>query len=131
VTPNLYEAGALTETPIAGTMREMAAQGRLLIEAGARAALIKGGDLSGEPVDVLVTPDETRVFHGRRIETRHTHGTGCALSAAIAAELARGAALIDAIATAKAWLEGALAASEALDMGEGRGPPHHFYALWR
>ncbi len=131
VTPNLYEAGALTETPVAGNMQEMTAQGRLLLEAGARAALIKGGDLSGEPVDVLVTPEETRVFHGRRIETRHTHGTGCALSAAIAAELARGAALIDAIAAAKAWLEGALAAAEALDMGEGRGPPHHFYASWR
>jgi len=131
VTPNLHEASALTDRPRARRMDEMAAQGRLLIEAGAHAVLVTGGDLAGEPVDVLVVEGgETRVFHGRRVETRHTHGTGCALSAAIAAELARGEDLIDAIATAKAWLEGALAAAERLDMGEGRGPPHHFFATW-
>jgi hydroxymethylpyrimidine/phosphomethylpyrimidine kinase len=92
---------------------------------------VKGGDLAGEPVDVLLADGETRLFHGRRIDTRHTHGTGCALSSAIAAGLAKGDGLIDAIAAAKAWLEGALEAAEALDLGEGRGPPHHFHALWR
>ncbi|WP_457799085.1 bifunctional hydroxymethylpyrimidine kinase/phosphomethylpyrimidine kinase [Methylocystis sp. S23] len=131
VTPNLLEAAALTETPQAKAVEEMAAQGALLVEAGARAALVTGGDLAGDPVDVLVAEGETRLFHGRRIETRHTHGTGCALSAAIAAGLAKGEPLIDAVAAAKAWLEGALEAAEALEMGEGRGPPHHFYALWR
>lgn len=131
VTPNIFEAGALTETPAARGVDEMTAQARLLVEAGARAALVKGGDLSSEPVDVLVADGETRLFHGRRVATRHTHGTGCALSSAIAAELAKGASLIDAVATAKVWLEGALAAAEALDMGEGRGPPHHFHAMWR
>ncbi|PPD46143.1 MAG: bifunctional hydroxymethylpyrimidine kinase/phosphomethylpyrimidine kinase [Methylocystis sp.] len=131
VTPNIYEAGALTETPKARGIDEMAAQGLLLIEAGAKAVLVKGGDLAGEPVDVLVADGETRLFHGRRIETRHTHGTGCALSSAIAAGLAKGDSLIDAIATAKVWLEGALEAAEALEMGKGRGPPHHLHALWR
>jgi hydroxymethylpyrimidine/phosphomethylpyrimidine kinase len=128
VTPNIFEAAALTDTPQAGDVAAMTAQGRMLIEAGAKAVLVKGGDLAGEPVDVLVADGETRLFHGRRIETRHTHGTGCALSSAIAAELAKGATLIDAIATAKVWLEGALAAADALQLGDGRGPPHHFHA---
>jgi hydroxymethylpyrimidine/phosphomethylpyrimidine kinase len=131
VTPNIHEAGALTQTPPAEGIEAMIAQARLLVAAGARAALVKGGDLAGEPVDVLVAEGETRLFRGRRIDTRHTHGTGCALSSAIAAGLAKGDCLIDAIAAAKAWLEGALEAAEALDLGEGRGPPHHFHALWR
>lgn len=127
VTPNIFEAAALTETPQARGVDEMTAQARLLMEAGAKAVLVKGGDLAGAPVDVLVCEGETRLFHGRRIDTRHTHGTGCALSAAIAAELGKGAALVDAIATAKVWLEGALEAAEALRLGEGRGPPDHFF----
>jgi hydroxymethylpyrimidine/phosphomethylpyrimidine kinase len=131
VTPNVLEAAALTETRQARNVDELAAQGRLLVAAGARAVLVKGGDLAGAPVDVLVADGETRFFHGRRIETRHTHGTGCALASAIAAGLAKGEPLIDAIAAAKAWLEGALDAAEALDPGDGRGPPHHFHALWR
>lgn len=129
VTPNIHEAAALTHTPEARGVDEMTAQGRLLIEAGAKAVLVKGGDLSGAPVDVLVADGETRIFHGRRIETRHTHGTGCALSAAIAAGLAKGEPLIDAIAAAKIWLEGALESAEALDLGDGRGPPDHLFAL--
>jgi hydroxymethylpyrimidine/phosphomethylpyrimidine kinase len=131
VTPNLYEAAALTETPRAETVEALAAQGALLIEAGARAVLVKGGDLAGDPVDVLIADGETRLFKGRRIVTRHTHGTGCALSSAIAAGLAKGASLIDAVAAAKSWLEGALEAADALEMGDGRGPPHHFFAMWR
>lgn len=132
VTPNVFEAAALTETPAAKTVEALAAQASLLIEAGAAAVLAKGGDLAGDPVDVLAIDGDIRFFRGRRIETRHTHGTGCALSSAIAAGLAKGASLVDAVAAAKSWLEGALDAAEALEMGEeGRGPPHHFYALWR
>ena len=134
VTPNLFEAAALTNTPIATTPTEMAAQGQALIARGARAVLVKGGDLAGAPVDVLVTEGEARLFHGRRIATRHTHGTGCALSAVITAELAKGASLIDAIATAKSWLENALESADdlakALGVSAGRGPPHHFFSLW-
>ncbi|MGB5085603.1 MAG: PfkB family carbohydrate kinase, partial [Methylocystis silviterrae] len=131
VTPNLHEASALTQTPLATSAEEMAAQGRLLCAAGAHAVLVKGGDLEGEPVDVLFERGERRIFRGRRVPTRNTHGTGCALSSAIACELAKGASLIDAIAAAKVWLEGALEAADQLRLSEGRGPPHHFYALWR
>jgi len=131
VTPNLHEASALTQTPLASNADEMAEQARLLCGAGARAVLVKGGDLDGEPIDVLFEAGERRLFHGRRVPTRNTHGTGCALSSAIACELAKGAPLIDAIAAAKVWLVGALEAADALRLGEGRGPPHHFYALWR
>lgn len=131
VTPNLYEASALTQTPLAKNADEMAAQARLLCDAGAHAVLVKGGDLEGEPVDVLFEAGEKRIFRGRRVPTRNTHGTGCALSSAIACELAKGAPLIDAIAAAKVWLEAALEAADQLRLSEGRGPPHHFYALWR
>jgi hydroxymethylpyrimidine/phosphomethylpyrimidine kinase len=131
VTPNLYEASALTQTPLARNPDEMAAQARLLCEAGAHAVLVKGGDLEGEPIDVLFEAGERRIFRGRRILTRNTHGTGCALSSAIACELAKGAPLIDAIATAKVWLEGALEAADTLRLSDGRGPLHHFFALWR
>ncbi|MFO1125850.1 MAG: bifunctional hydroxymethylpyrimidine kinase/phosphomethylpyrimidine kinase [Methylocystis sp.] len=131
VTPNLHEASALTQTALASNADEMTAQARRLCEAGARAVLVKGGDLAGEPIDVLFEAGEKRVFHGRRIATRNTHGTGCALSSAIACELAKGASLIDAIAVAKAWLEGALEAADTLGLSEGRGPPHHFFAPWR
>lgn len=131
VTPNIHEAAALTGTARAATVEDMAAQGRRLRDAGARAVLVKGGDLDGEPTDVLISAGETRVFRGRRVDTRHTHGTGCALSSAIACQLARGAPLTDAIAAAKSWLERALESAEALRLSNGRGPPHHFHALWR
>lgn len=134
ITPNLIEAAALTATSIATTPEAMAAQGQAMIAGGARAVLVTGGDLTSAPVDVLTTAGETRLFHGRRIATRHSHGTGCALSAAIAAELAKGAPLIDAIATAKIWLENALESADelatALGVRTGRGPPHHFFSLW-
>lgn len=130
VTPNIFEAAALTAMGPASSTAEMVAQGRALLARGARAVLVKGGDLAGAPIDVLVTGDETRLFHGRRVVTRHTHGTGCALSAAITAELAKGRPLTDAIATAKSWLENALESADdlagALGVSAGRGPPHHF-----
>ncbi len=131
LTPNLDEAAALTNTPRARTPEEMADQARQLVALGARAALVTGGDLDGAPVDALAADGEVRFFAGRRIATRHTHGTGCALSAAIASRLAQGDGLIDAIVAAKSWLEAALAAADSLNDGDGRGPPHHFFELWR
>jgi len=130
-TPNLSEAAALTGAPPARHLQEMEKQARWLVSLGAKAALVKGGHLAGEPVDVLFDGARVHFFHGRRIETRNTHGTGCALSAAIAARLAHGDALIDAITQAKRWLESALEASNDVDVGGGHGPPHHFHALWR
>jgi hydroxymethylpyrimidine/phosphomethylpyrimidine kinase len=130
-TPNLFEAAALTGAPLARDPDGMAAQARALVARGARAALVKGGHLDGEPVDVFYDGGELRLFRGRRIETRNTHGTGCALSSAIAARLAHGSDLTAAVAEAKSWLEGALAAADELKVGGGHGPLHHFHALWR
>lgn len=131
MTPNLLEAAVLTGEDVARDPQEMERQARKLAALGAKAALVKGGHLAGEPVDVLFDGAQVTCFHGRRIETQNTHGTGCALSAAIAARLAHGDALIDAIAQAKRWLEAALEASRDLKVGRGHGPPHHFHALWR
>jgi hydroxymethylpyrimidine/phosphomethylpyrimidine kinase len=130
VTPNLAEAAALTATPLARTPEDMAAQARLLVDAGAQVALVKGGHLDGAPIDVLVTGGGEIRLVGRRIATKNTHGTGCALSAAIAAELARGAPLEAAVASAKQWLEGALAAGADVALGAGAGPPDHLWT-WR
>lgn len=130
ITPNLAEAAILTGAEPARSVEEMAAQARLLVAAGAQAALVKGGHLEGAPCDVLCAEGELSIFPGARVATRNTHGTGCALSSAIAAGLARGFALRRAVAEAKAWLTQALAAGDALKLGVGAGPPHHFWALW-
>ncbi|MBY6241573.1 bifunctional hydroxymethylpyrimidine kinase/phosphomethylpyrimidine kinase [Methylosinus sp. Sm6] len=131
ITPNLDEAAALLGGGRARDGAAMAEQARALVALGARAALVKGGHLAGAPVDILFDGTQIHEFAGRRVATRNTHGTGCALSAAIAARLAHGAALVAAVAEAKAWLEGALAAADELALGGGAGPPHHFYAAWR
>jgi len=131
ITPNLAEAAVLTGAPLARGVEEMAAQAHMLVARGARAVLVKGGHLAGEPADVLHDGREVRIFPGRRVETRHTHGTGCALSSAVAAHLAQGANLPEAVADARRWLEDALAAADELAVGRGAGPPHHFFELWR
>lgn len=121
VTPNLQEAAALTGIDAQGAdgMREA---GMALIARGAGAALVKGGHLEGAPIDLLVTPDgHGRPFSGRRIDTPHTHGTGCFLSAAIAAYLARGHRLEHAIRCAKDLLTEAL--EHPAKTGKGRGYP--------
>lgn len=130
VTPNLSEAAALLGGAQAKDASAMAEQARALTALGARAALVKGGHLAGEPIDILFDGARIHEFPGRRIATTNTHGTGCALSSAIAARLAHGAALVEAIAEAKSWLEAALARADGLALGAGCGPPHHFHALW-
>jgi hydroxymethylpyrimidine/phosphomethylpyrimidine kinase len=130
VTPNLAEAAVLTGTTLARDADEMTAQARALVQQGARAALVKGGHLPGDPADLLFANGEPRIFSGRRVATRHAHGTGCALASAIAANLAKGFPLVEAVAGAKTWLERALEAGEALHLGAGAGPPNHFWELW-
>ncbi|MCB1384332.1 MAG: bifunctional hydroxymethylpyrimidine kinase/phosphomethylpyrimidine kinase [Nitratireductor sp.] len=135
VTPNLHEAARITGGDLAATRAGMIAQGRAILAMGARAALIKGGHAElaaddGESADVLVTASGEHWFSARRIDTRNTHGTGCSLSSAIAANLANGMALDAAVAAAKAWLTGAIAASDRLTVGKGPGPVHHFHNLW-
>ncbi|MCB1480816.1 MAG: bifunctional hydroxymethylpyrimidine kinase/phosphomethylpyrimidine kinase [Rhodobiaceae bacterium] len=131
VTPNMHEAAVLAGGEVAGNIDGMILQGRTLLRAGAKTVLVKGGHLDGDAVDVLVGAGEPRLFSAPRIETSNTHGTGCTLSSAIAARLAHGDALEDAIAAAKSYLSGALAASGELHVGSGHGPVHHFHALWK
>ncbi|WAJ29366.1 bifunctional hydroxymethylpyrimidine kinase/phosphomethylpyrimidine kinase [Antarcticirhabdus aurantiaca] len=133
VTPNLAEAALLTARPVATSEAEMEEQGRRILDLGARAVLVKGGHLGGaDSADILVRPDAApRRFAAPRIDTTSDHGTGCTLSAAVAAGLARDLALEDAVEAAKRYLSAALAGAAQLDLGHrGRGPVHHFHALW-
>src|SRR5690606_17729753 len=127
LTPNLPEAARLLDARPARDEREMVEQGRALIELGPRAVLMKGGHARG-PVctDLLVGPAGVTRFEAPRVETRNTHGTGCTLSAAIAAGLAHGLPLAEAVARAHAWLQEAIRAADRLRVGSGNGPVHHF-----
>jgi hydroxymethylpyrimidine/phosphomethylpyrimidine kinase len=123
LTPNLPEAEALTGIMIheAGDLRRAACR---LREMGARAVLIKGGHREGDATDLLFDGAEWREFPAERLETRHTHGTGCTYSAAITAGLARGESLMDAVARAKRFVHEAIRTSPGL--GSGAGPLNHF-----
>lgn len=131
ITPNLLEAAALVDSEVAANEAEMHAQAERLLDLGARAVLIKGGHASGaESVDLLVEPAGVARFAARRIATDNTHGSGCTLSAAIAAFLAKGAALADAVGAAKTFISEAIAAADRLEIGSGHGPVHHLHAWW-
>jgi len=123
ITPNLAEAEVLTGIAIrtTGDMRQAA---RRLHERGARAVLVKGGHLEGDPADLLFDGSEFREFPAARIPTRHTHGTGCTYSAAITAGLAHGLTLAGAVERAKAFITEAIRTSPGL--GCGAGPVNHF-----
>jgi hydroxymethylpyrimidine/phosphomethylpyrimidine kinase len=131
LTPNLPEAARLLGEGEADTPEAAAAQGRRLLGLGLRAVLMKGGHGRGALcTDLLVTEAGTFRFEAPRIDTLHTHGTGCTLSSAIAAGLARGLPLVEAVGAAHTWLHAAIRAGRALGVGGGRGPVHHFHALW-
>jgi hydroxymethylpyrimidine/phosphomethylpyrimidine kinase len=131
VTPNLAEAAALTDGAIALDDNEMRAQGEKLLAQGAAAVLIKGGHRAGaESVDFLVEPGRYLRLAAPRVATKNTHGTGCTLSSAIAAGLAKGLSLQEAAQQAKAYVSAALAAADRLVVGSGRGPLHHFHPWW-
>lgn len=124
VTPNRLEAEALLGSPIR-TLEEAKAAAMALLELGPRAVLLKGGHLEGEEaVDLLATRERVQAFSAPRVRTRNTHGTGCTLSAAIAALLAQGKPLEEAVAQAKAYLTRAL--ETAPPLGRGHGPLNHF-----
>jgi hydroxymethylpyrimidine/phosphomethylpyrimidine kinase len=128
ITPNLPEAAALLDAPLARDESDMAAQARKLLALGAGAVLIKGGHGSGpESVDLLVEPDGCARFAALRVATENTHGTGCTLASAVAAGLAKGRALGEAVREAKAYVSAAIAAADRLKIGSGRGPLHHFH----
>ena len=123
VTPNAPEAQVLTGRAVT-TIAELRDAARALLDFGASAAMVKGGHLEGPAVDVLATPDSVVELHADRVATRHTHGTGCTLSAAIAARLALGDDLASAVAQAKAYVERAI--RQAPGLGHGHGPLQHF-----
>ncbi len=130
VTPNLPEAEALTGMAIR-TRADMEAAGRRLLQMGARAAVVKGGHLGGGgAADLLIAADGSRLWlEADRVETRHTHGTGCTFSAAIAAGLARGLELPEAVSLAKEFIT--LAIRTAPGIGAGNGPTNHLAWLER
>jgi hydroxymethylpyrimidine/phosphomethylpyrimidine kinase len=127
----LAEAAVLLDTPIASNEVAMLNQARRLLDAGAKAVLIKGGHHDGaESVDLFVDADGVDRLAAPRFATRNTHGTGCTLSAAVAAGLAKGLTLIEAVRAAKNYVTGAIAAADRLSIGWGHGPVHHFYRHW-
>jgi hydroxymethylpyrimidine/phosphomethylpyrimidine kinase len=131
LTPNLDEAAALLGAAVARDDDEMRAQAEKLLELGAGAVLIKGGHGGGpDSADLLVEPAGSTRFAARRIKTENTHGTGCTLSSAIAAGLAKGFLLGEAVGEAKTYVSAAIAAADRLKIGGGRGPLHHFSKWW-
>ncbi|CAM5213717.1 Hydroxymethylpyrimidine/phosphomethylpyrimidine kinase OS=Castellaniella defragrans OX=75697 GN=HNR28_001463 PE=4 SV=1 [Castellaniella defragrans] len=135
ITPNLPEAGVLLEQSPVDNVKDMRRTAerlrRLMHDDGERWVYLKGGHLPGrETMDMLHDGDRLIELPGTRIETPNTHGTGCTLSAALAALLARGLDLPEAAREAKVYLERAIAASGMLKVGSGHGPVHHFHAWW-
>jgi hydroxymethylpyrimidine/phosphomethylpyrimidine kinase len=129
VTPNLPEAAALLDEPIATNRAAIERQARKILRLGCSAVLVKGGHGEGEEsIDYLVTANAMKVFSAPRIATSNTHGTGCTLSSAIAAGLAKGQSLETAVDHAKRYVSAAIAAADTLRVGHGHGPIHHFHA---
>jgi hydroxymethylpyrimidine/phosphomethylpyrimidine kinase len=128
ITPNLPEAAALLDAPVAADAAEIENQGRRLLALGSGAVLIKGGHGQGtESIDYLVTANGVVALAAPRVASHNTHGTGCSLSSAIAAGLAKGEDLQTAVRDAKTYVTAAIAAADRLDVGRGHGPIHHFY----
>jgi hydroxymethylpyrimidine/phosphomethylpyrimidine kinase len=131
VTPNLPEAARILSEDVPTKDDAICTQGQRILDLGAKAVVMKGGHAEGEICrDWLVSKDSTLSFEAPRINTRNTHGTGCSISSAIAAELAKGAELPAAVETAHAWLHQAILAADDINIGNGHGPVHHFHRLW-
>ena len=131
VTPNLPEAAALLDAGLAEDEAAMRGQAERLLALGAKAVLIKGGHRSGpQSVDLLVDAGGITRLAAPRIATRNTHGTGCTLSSAIAAGLAKGSSRAEAVREAKDYVTASIAAAGGLTVGSGHGPVHHFHRWW-
>lgn len=131
ITPNLPEAATLLGCQHAKNEQEMCEQGRALLALGCQGVLMKGGHLSGEDSpDWLFTAQGEQRFVTPRIATRNTHGTGCTLSAALAALRPRHTNWAETLNAAKQYLQGALEQADTLEVGEGVGPVHHFHQFW-
>jgi hydroxymethylpyrimidine/phosphomethylpyrimidine kinase len=126
VTPNLHEAEELAGFPV-NDLAAMEKAARKIAGLGAKAVLVKGGHLGGEAIDVLYWEGNFRHFPAPRIDTPHTHGTGCTYSAAITAALANGHQLVDAVGIAKRFITLAIQSNPGL--GKGIGPINHFATI--
>jgi hydroxymethylpyrimidine/phosphomethylpyrimidine kinase len=128
VTPNIPEAEVLSDMKIA-SVDDMRSAAQRILRLGPRVVLVKGGHLDGpESIDIACTRQGTFELRGPRIQTPHTHGTGCTLSSAIAANLALGLGDRDALTQAREYLEGAI--RHAPGIGRGHGPLGHFWRLY-
>ena len=131
VTPNLPEAAALLDEAVALSESAIESQGKRLLALGCRAVLIKGGHgQDAESIDYLVSSGGTIALAAPRVATKNTHGTGCSLSSAIAAGLAKGEDMESAVRNAKTWISAAIAAADRLTVGHGHGPIHHFHGFY-
>jgi hydroxymethylpyrimidine/phosphomethylpyrimidine kinase len=131
ITPNLPEAAALLDEPVALSEAAIESQGKRLLAMGCQAVLIKGGHGQGtESIDYLIGGNGIIALAAPRIATRNTHGTGCSLSSAIAAGLAKGEDMETAVRNAKVWVSAAIAAADRFDVGHGNGPIHHFHGFY-
>ncbi len=131
LTPNLPEAAKLLGLDHAQTLDEMEHQAHALLSMGPKAVLMKGGHAAGGTcTDMLLTAEGMTTLQASRVDTINTHGTGCTYSSSIAARLASGVAIEDAVRAAHAYLQGAIVASDQLEIGAGHGPVHHFHQLW-
>ncbi len=131
ITPNLPEAGKLLGRTVGETRDDMLAAARELKSLGPKAVLVKGGHGTGtESTDLYLDDEGARWLTAPRHATRNTHGTGCTLSSAIAAGLAKGLDLVAAVAEGKAYVTAAIVAADRLEIGHGHGPVHHFHAWW-
>ena len=131
ITPNLPEAAALLDEPVALSEAAIESQGKRLLALGCPAVLIKGGHGQGtESIDYLIGGNGIIALAAPRIATRNTHGTGCSLSSAIAAGLAKGEDMETAVRNAKVWVSAAIAAADRLEVGHGNGPIHHFHGFY-
>ena len=131
ITPNLPEAAAILNEPIAEGEAAVESQGRRLLATGCRAVLVKGGHGHGtESVDYLIDNERSIALSAPRIATANTHGTGCSLSSAIAAGLAKGEDLETAVRNAKAWITAAITEADRFVVGRGHGPVHHFHKYY-
>jgi hydroxymethylpyrimidine/phosphomethylpyrimidine kinase len=128
VTPNIPEAEELTAMKLRG-QKDLERAAQKIIDTGAKSVVIKGGHRRGPAVDLFFDGKKFRGLRSRRIRTRHTHGTGCTFSAAIAAYLAKGESLENAVILAKKFITEAIA--QAYAIGAGHSPVHHFFAAWK
>lgn len=131
LTPNLPEAARLLDSAEATNDNDAKHQGTKLRALGAQAVLMKGGHGTGDIcTDWLISDAGMQAFEAPRVNTQNTHGTGCTMSSAIAAGMACGLTLPDAVTRAHGWLHQAILAADDLNIGNGHGPVHHFHAVW-